>query len=120
MLRRTTMEECQRPKSPNLIGSCQLSLAWKRRKHPLGLSMTVSAKPTALLNGMRLIGGGLSLSWRAQMGVNLVGARLSWLVWTRRRNPPGSLKTVIVKMTAHRYGRRPRVGGNPQPMTSQT
>jgi hypothetical protein len=89
MGRRTKMEECQRPKSPNLIGSRQLSLAWKRMMNPLGLSMIVTAKMTALPNGMRLTGGSLSSMRWAQMGGNLVGARLSWRVWMRRRNPQG-------------------------------
>jgi hypothetical protein len=30
-----------------------------------------------------------------------------------KRNPLGSLKIAIVTTIAHRYGRRPRVGGNP-------
>jgi hypothetical protein len=55
-------EECQRLKSLNLIGSRQLSLAWKRRKNPLGLLMTVTVKTTALPNGKRLTGGGLSVT----------------------------------------------------------
>ncbi len=89
MGRRTKMEECQRPKSPNLIGSRQLSLAWKRMMNPLGLPMTVTSKMTALLNVTRLTGGSLSLKRVAQMGVNLVGARLIWRVWMRKWNPQG-------------------------------